>query len=62
MKFTFADKEYECNESQYGEWVDIYCDGGFYARMTVHDVEEAKWSLFPSDFVLAYIAACKNNH
>lgn len=60
MKFMFAGEEYDCNESQYGEWVDIYHGGGFYARLTFHDIQEAKLSLFPSSFVLAYIEARNN--
>lgn len=61
MKFTFASKEYDCEESQKGEYVEIYREGDFYARLTVNDIQEARLSLFPSSFVLAYIEARKNN-
>lgn len=61
MKFTFADKEYECKEHLKGDVVDIFQDGIFKTTLTVHDIQEARLSLFPSSFVLAYIAARKNN-
>jgi hypothetical protein len=61
MKFIFANKEYECKESQRGEFVDIFHEGVFKTTITVHDIQEARLSLFPSSFVLAYIAARNNN-
>lgn len=61
MKFTFADKEYNCKESQRGEYVEIYHNGSLKTVLTVSDIQEARLSLFPSSFVLAYLEACKNN-
>ena len=61
MKFMFAGEEYECKESQRGEWVDIYHEGVLKTTLTVHDIQEARLSLFPSSFVLAYIEECNNN-
>lgn len=61
MKFTFAGKEYVCEESQKGEYVKIYNNGSLKTVLAVSDIQEAKLSLFPSSFVLAYIEARKNN-
>lgn len=57
MQFTYNGLQYEVKESQCCEYTDIYLNGELVKTLYVDDIQNARMSLFPDKFVVAYLAA-----